>query len=228
MAPVADAHMHLLARGYHPELNASGSDVADPRPPGEAVHGGALRNSPALPGCGQRPRRRRLAGRQLETPGRPRCTGLVHATPQARPGLAELVRTYSGCQFLFSHVGQPGRYQSPPTKKIACERLSALLELSSAANCWTKISALYSISDRAKAYPCAEADPFVGVVLDTFGPSQCIWGSDFSPTLDHGTFEQAFIVPQLDQLSKTDIDRVMGANLLQLLTKDLRSSADCG
>ena len=91
------------------------------------------------------------------------------------------------------------------------------MELSSAANCWMKISALYSISDRSNAYPYAEADPFVSVVLDTFGPSRCIWGSDFSPTLDHGSFEQAFIVPQLDQLSKTEIDRVMGANLLQLL-----------
>ena len=55
------------------------------------------------------------------------------------------------------------------------------------------------------------------MVLDAFGPSRCIWGSDFSPTLDHGTFEQAFNVPQLDQLSETEIDRVKGANLLQLL-----------
>ena len=140
-----------------------------------------------------------------------------NATPEAHPGLAELVRTYTGCRFLFSHVGQPGRYQSPPTKDTAAERLSALLELSSAANCWVKISALYSISDRSNAYPYAEADPFVSVVLDALGPSRCIWGSDFSPTLDHGTFEQAFILPQLEQLSKTEIDRVMGANLLQLL-----------
>jgi L-fuconolactonase len=93
-----------------------------------------------------------------------------------------------------------------------------LLKLSSTGNCWIKISALYSISARSNSYPYAEADPFISVVLDTFGPSQCIWGSDFSPTLDHGTFEQAFIVPQLDQLSKTEIDQVMGANLRQLLS----------
>lgn len=81
-----------------------------------------------------------------------------NATPEAHPGLAELVKPYTGCQFLFSHVGQPGRYQSPPTKDTAAERLSALLELSSAANCWVKISALYSISDRSNAYPYPEAD----------------------------------------------------------------------
>ena len=135
------------------------------------------------------------------------------------------MRTYSGCQFLFKHVGQLGRYQSPPTETVASEQLSALLTLSSVANCWVKISALYSFSVRSNAYPYAEADPFVSVVLDTFGPSRCLWGSDFSPTLDHGTFAQAFILPQLDQLSTTDIDRVMGANLLQLLTEDLKSSS---
>ena len=141
-----------------------------------------------------------------------------NATPEAQPGLAKLVRAYTQCQFLFSHVGQPGSYQSPPTKNAARERLSALLKLSSAKNCWIKISALYSISARSNTHPHIEADPFVSVVLDTFGPSQCIWGSDFSPTLDHGTFEQAFIVPQLGQLSRTEIDRIMGANLLQLLS----------
>jgi L-fuconolactonase len=140
----------------------------------------------------------------------------LNATPEAHPGLAVLARAYTGCRFLFSHVGQPGRYEAPPTKDAVSGRLSALLELSSAGNCWVKISALYSISARADSYPYAEADPFVSVVLDTFGPSRCLWGSDFSPTLDHGTFDQAFIVPQLSQLSKTDIDRVMGTNLLQL------------
>ena len=139
-----------------------------------------------------------------------------NATPEAHPGLAELVKPYTGCQFLFSHVGQPGRYQSPPTKDTAAERLSALLELSSAANCWVKISALYSISDRSNAYPYPEADPFVSVVLDALGPSRAS-GDRTSVPPGSRSFEQAFIVPQLDQLSKTEIDRVMGANLLQLL-----------
>ena len=100
---------------------------------------------------------------------------------------------------------------------VAEDRLSGLLELSTVANCWVKISALYSISARSDAYPYVEADPFVGVVLDAFGPSHCVWGSDLSPTLDHGTFEQAFILPQLDHLSKKETDQVMGGNLLQLL-----------
>jgi L-fuconolactonase len=140
-----------------------------------------------------------------------------NATPPAHPHLAELVRTYTHCQFLFSHVGQPGQYQFPPTEAAANERLSSLLALKSVANCWVKISALYSISARADAYPYVEADPFVSVVLEAFGPSRCLWGSDFSPTLDHGTFEQALDVPQLHQLSEPEMTQVMGANLLQLL-----------
>jgi L-fuconolactonase len=272
MAPVADAHMHLFAHGYHPGRDAAGgSDVHRYEAimkahnitaalavsyEGEGIDPDnnaylcslAVQRSwiytvahlPALP----RPTLDHLeklltaghSGIALHCPDAVAAHAVaswpegswglladrgalvsLNATPEAHPGLAALARAYTGCRFLFSHVGQPGRYESPPTKDAASERSSALLELSSAGNCWIKISALYSISARADSYPYAEADPFVSVVLDTFGPYRCLWGSDFSPALDHGTFEQAFIVPQLDQLSKTEIDRVMGANLLQLL-----------
>jgi L-fuconolactonase len=141
-----------------------------------------------------------------------------NARPEAHPGLAEVVHAYGGCRFLFSHLGQPGSYRTPPTEAAARERLSALLTLSSAGNCWVKISALYSVSARSDAYPYPEADPFVEVLLDGFGPSRCLWGSDFSPTLEHGTFEQAIVVPQFRGLSEGETDEVMGANLLQLLS----------
>ncbi len=142
----------------------------------------------------------------------------LNSTPEAHPGLAELVRTTSGCQFLFSHVGQPGRYQqAAASERAAAQRLAALLALASSENCWVKISALYAISDRPYPYP--DADPFVTVVLNAFGPGKCLWGSDFSPTLDHGTFEQALVVPQLSHLSNRERGQVMGGNLLQLLDR---------
>jgi predicted TIM-barrel fold metal-dependent hydrolase len=270
MAPVADAHMHLFAHGYHPGLDAPGGSDVDRYEAIMATHDITAALAVGYEGEGidpdnnaylralaaQRPWMSTVAHLPVSPPPThdeleqllaaghsgialhcPDAVGAhavagwpegrwalladrgalvsFNATPEAHPGLAELVRTYTGCQFLFSHVGQPGRYEFPPTKDTASERLSALLELSSATNCWVKISALYSIS--ANAHPYADADPFVSVVLDTFGPSRCIWGSDFSPALDHGTFDQAFILPQLDQLSKSEIERVMGANLLQLL-----------
>jgi L-fuconolactonase len=273
MAPVADAHMHLFTRGYHPGRDTSAASDVDRYEAIMKVHGIAAALVVGYEGEGidpynnaylrslavQRPWMSTVAYLPLSPPPTVghledlltaghrgiavHCLDAVsahavagwskgcwelladrgalvsfNATPEAHPGLAELVRAHTGCRFIFSHVGQPGRYQSPPTKDVAEERLSALLELSSVANCWVKISALYSISARSDAYPYAEADPFVGVVLDAFGPSHCLWGSDFSPTLDHGTFEQAFILPQLDHLPKKEKDQVMGGNLLQLLT----------
>ena len=74
----------------------------------------------------------RLAGRVWELLDSRGALVSFNAIPEAQPGLARLIRAYPGCQFLFSHVGQPGPYQSPPTRKTASERLSALLKMNSA------------------------------------------------------------------------------------------------
>jgi len=270
--PVADSHMHLFPRGYHPRPDAAeGIDISryealrerhgifaalvigyqgegidphnnayirvlaadrpwmttvahlpvSPAPTQqhleslfEAGHKGIglhCLNAASAAAVTQWPRERWA---HLEHQG---ALVSLNSTPEAQPGLQELVRTRPGCRFLFAHLGQPGRYWQKPTATEAEQRLSPLLTLSDLSNCWVKISALYAISGQQNGYPYSEADPFVTVLLNAFGPSKCLWGSDFSPTLDHGTFDQALQVTQLGQLSPAERNSIMGINLQTLI-----------
>jgi predicted TIM-barrel fold metal-dependent hydrolase len=143
-----------------------------------------------------------------------------NASPTGTQGLLDVVERASGCTFLFSHVGDPGRFATPPSADDAAHRLSALLRLARNDNVYVKISGLYAISEPASAYPHEAAWPFVDLVLEHFGPQRCLWGSDFSPCLDEVSFEQTIRNPVVDRLPAADYDRVMGGNLLQLLNAD--------
>ena len=70
------------------------------------------------------------------------------------------------------------------------QRLALLLALADHQNVMVKISGLYAISDPSHGYPHEAARPFIDLVLERFGPSRCLWGSDFSPALEHVSFPQ--------------------------------------
>jgi predicted TIM-barrel fold metal-dependent hydrolase len=111
----------------------------------------------------------------------------------------------------------PGRYAAPPAVADAAERLAPLLALARLPHVLVKVSGLYAISDPAHEYPHAAAAPFVDLVLDHFGPSRCLWGSDFSPALDFVSFAQTASNRWLDRLREDERTAVMGGNLLRLL-----------
>jgi predicted TIM-barrel fold metal-dependent hydrolase len=141
----------------------------------------------------------------------------VNASPAGTQGLFDLVERTSGCTFLFSHLGEPGRFTQPPSADAAAHRLGALLRLAGNDHVYVKISGLYAISDPATAYPHEAAWPFIDLVLEAFGPSHCLWGSDFSPCLDDVSFEQVIRNPVVEGLPAADYDSVMGGNLMGLL-----------
>jgi L-fuconolactonase len=146
-----------------------------------------------------------------------RSTVSLNVAPQATPAVATLAARYEGCSFAVSHLGDPGSFRSAPDKAAAAERIGPLLGLATRDNVYVKISGLYAISDPPHDYPHAQATPFVQLVLDAFGPDRCMWGSDFSPCLDHVSFEQVTSPPQLAELTETERARVMGGTLLDLL-----------
>lgn len=141
----------------------------------------------------------------------------VNAQPPQIDRFAPVVEAHGGCIFLFSHLGLPGRYPSPPTVQEASRRLQPLMRLANTAHAMVKISGLYAVSEPAHAYPHAAAAPFIDALIERFGPERCLWGSDFAPALDFVSFAQTASIPWLDDLSEADLDRVMGGNLLRLL-----------
>jgi predicted TIM-barrel fold metal-dependent hydrolase len=147
------------------------------------------------------------------------CGALVsfNAPPQAMPALAALIEREEGCTFLFSHLGLPGRYPVKPPLTEAEERLAPLLQFAEMPHVMVKISGLYAVSDPATAYPHDAAAPFVDLIISRFGAARCLWGSDFSPALEHVSFAQTVSNPRLDRLRADERDQVMGGNLLNLL-----------
>jgi L-fuconolactonase len=141
----------------------------------------------------------------------------LNATPECLALIAPAIENFSGCTFLISHMGLPGSYRQPLAMADAEARLAPLLRLAALPNVMVKISAPYAISDPAFSYPHVAAEPFLDLILNRFGVERCLWGSDFSPSLDHVSFAQTISYPWLERLGDVDRASVMGGNLLRLL-----------
>jgi L-fuconolactonase len=141
----------------------------------------------------------------------------VNADPDTTAQMARIGADLDGCTVLFSHLGSPGRCSRPPGLVAAREQLEPLLALAACSNVNVKFSGLYAISDPDHDFPHDAAKPFVDVVLDAFGPSRLLWGSDFSPALDFVSFAQLADARLLSGCTQAEIDSVMGGNLLRLL-----------
>ena len=143
----------------------------------------------------------------------------LNVAPEHTLIFAPIIKAHFGCTFLVSHMGLPGSYKSPPGLADAEARLAPLLHLAELPNVMVKISAPYAISDPPHAYPHLAAEPFMSIILNHFGAERCLWGSDFSPALDHVSFAQTVSNPWLERLDDGDRALVMGENLLRLLDR---------
>lgn len=140
-----------------------------------------------------------------------------NATPVALARAREVIAAIDGARVIFSHLGLPGRSGIAPTMVRAREQLQPLLELTSRPNITVKLSGLYAVSDPPHKFPNDAAQPFVDVLLDTFGPSRMMWGSDFSPALDYLSFAQVADPQPLSVCTPAEVQNVMGLNLLRML-----------
>ena len=133
----------------------------------------------------------------------------LNARPAAAAAAAPAIRRQGECRFVFSHLGLPGRLATVPGPAEAANRIAALLAMAGLDQVMVKISGLYAVSDPPHGYPHPAAAPFIELLLDRFGPSRCLWGSDFSPALEFVSFPQTLTIPYLGGLSPGEHDRVM-------------------
>jgi L-fuconolactonase len=141
----------------------------------------------------------------------------LNATPGALARAREVIVAIDGARVIFSHLGLPGRSGAAPTRMQARERLEPLLELAAHSNVAVKLSGLYAVSDPPYKFPNDAAQPFVDVLLDTFGPLRMMWGSDFAPVLDYLSFAQVADPQPLSACTPGEVENVMGLNLLRML-----------
>lgn len=142
-----------------------------------------------------------------------------NARPEATQVLLALVRETPDVPFLFSHLGLPGPLSSDLTVSEIGSRLSPLLSLAGCSNVFVKISGLYATSEPAHSYPHRGGDTAVQILLDAFGPRQCVWASDFAPALDFVSFPQTIDIAPLNALEPAERIQVVRDNLFRLLDR---------
>jgi L-fuconolactonase len=133
----------------------------------------------------------------------------LNSPPPSTALLAPFVDAVEPCPVLFSHLGLP-----EPGAGTGQDQLAPLLALAGREHVRVKVSGLYGSSD---PFPHRRAWPFVDALVEAFGPARLLWGSDFSPALDHVSFAQTLDVPPLEQLSAAEAAAIRGENLLRLL-----------
>lgn len=131
--------------------------------------------------------------------------------------LATIAEAAPRCRLIVSHMGLPGTRKEPPSPGAARAELAPLLALAAQPNVHVKLSGFYAVSDPSHAWPHEAAAPFVEVLVEGFGANRCLWGSDFSPALDHVSFVQTITVPGLEGFGATAQAAIMGGNLLRIL-----------
>ena len=137
--------------------------------------------------------------------------GLAHVTT-----LAPIADASPETALLVSHMGMPPVLAARPDTAAAEALLAPLLALAKP-NVMVKLSGFYAVSDPPHAWPHTAAEPLVRLLVERFGADRCLWGSDFSPALDHVSFAQTIDIPGLADADDAVRSAIMGGNLLRLL-----------
>ena len=140
----------------------------------------------------------------------------LNARPEAIAALQPLIEQFHRCEFLFSHLGLPGRCERIPAPAEARRRLDPLLRLAHLPNVGVKISGLYAVDP---VPPHRFAEPFVDLLLETFGSQNLHWGSDFSPALEFVGFEDTLLEPKLRTLPPHQHELIMGTGLARKIER---------
>lgn len=122
---------------------------------------------------------------------------------------------YGELRVVISHLGLPPRTVGGEADPSL---LRPVLNLSRFPQVHVKLSGFYALSDPGYDYPHRAAWPYVRAVIESFGISRILWGSDFSPCLDWLSFPQTLgVLEQISFMSESDRRAIEGPNLLRLL-----------
>jgi predicted TIM-barrel fold metal-dependent hydrolase len=101
---------------------------------------------------------------------------------------------------------------------VVDEAIAPLLSLAIFPGMKVKLSAFYALTDPGYDYPHQAAWPYAEALAQAFGVDRLLWGSDFSPALEHVSFAQTLgVVEHMPFFTPNERNRIMGENLLALL-----------
>ena len=147
-----------------------------------------------------------------------RCLISVNSRGKHWAGWIPVLEKHPSLRVVMSHLGLPGAAKTAIKPSTARKRLAHVIALARFPGVHVKLSGFYAASDPSYDYPHENAWPYVEALLEAFGPKRLVWGSDFSPSLDHLTFPQTFgHFIKMPFLTKATRERIEGGNLLALL-----------
>jgi len=115
-----------------------------------------------------------LAGEGRRLPAMLREQGMILQIQCEGDQLAEvsdLLESEAGT-VLIDHMGRPD-----PKRGLGQAGFQALLALARRPQVYVKLSGPFRFSQTPS--PHADIDPYVGAILQSFGPGRCVWGSDW-------------------------------------------------
>jgi predicted TIM-barrel fold metal-dependent hydrolase len=137
---------------------------------------------------------------------------MVHA-PERLPQVAEIARRHPKLTLIIDHMGF-ARETSDGKAGAGADRVLALAKYP-------------NVSVKVSASPCYSSEPYpfrnlhqpLRRIIEGFGVRRAFWGSDVSRVLARCTYRQAvtMFTEELDFLSKSDLEWVMGRGILELL-----------
>jgi predicted TIM-barrel fold metal-dependent hydrolase len=95
----------------------------------------------------------------------------IYATGDVWCGIDRILRQ-SGVRLIIDHLGEPD-----PSRAIDQPGFQAVLALGRETDAVVKLSAAFRTS--RLPFPHVDVEPFVAIVVDTFGLDRCVWGSDW-------------------------------------------------
>ncbi len=121
-------------------------------------------------------------------------------------------------RLIVSHLGLPPAAAQPPDPGTASRSLKELTALAAFPHTAVKLSGFYALTQPAYDYPHRAAWPYVQALIESFTTSRLMWGSDFTPCLDHLSFPQTYgLFATMPFLSDDDRKKIEGENLLRWL-----------
>jgi predicted TIM-barrel fold metal-dependent hydrolase len=137
---------------------------------------------------------------------------MVHA-PERLPQIGEIARRHPKLTLIVDHMGF-ARETSDERARAGADRVLALAKHP-------------NVSVKVSAAPCYSSEPYpfrnlhepLKHIIQGFGVRRSFWGSDLSRVLAHSTYRQAvtMFTEELDFLSESDLEWVMGRGILELL-----------